>query len=185
MIDVTRLRKVNELARTLRSQGFVANQQEASSLATEIAGDREYKDVFGGMQVNEKQEMVVNMEEPAVAGDSMPQPALDESKYYTKEQVETVLQQFADQVCGQVTLLQEQVKSQQQLISSMQSSMEGLKKGAIIEQKVEQPQTVLNVENTAQEVTASRPEPVANNPRSGGFTSEDVSVDKIFYFGNR
>lgn len=184
-MDVARLQKVNELARTLRNQGFVANQEEASALATEIAGTKEQADVFSGMQVNANQEMVLNQESLAVAGDQMPKPAFNSHLYYTKQQVENVLQQFSNHVCTEVTALQEQVRSQNRMMSEMRMAMEHLKKGAVIQRAPEEsPQATLNVENRAQEAMVENKPPVQENPRSGGFSSADVAIDKIFYFGN-
>ena len=199
MIDVTKLRRMNELAKTLRTQGIVSNQEEASFLAAEIAGTKDEGIIMQGMRVNGNQELVVvnapvrgtnDMLSSPQTGSYQPQNYSGTRDYYTKTEIESVLQKLVDKVTAEIDRLDQQFEQQVKNIRFLNEAIEQLKKGAVITcNPTENPQAKLNVANVAQEVaaenTSATPSASTPNARTGGFKSDDVAIDKFFYYGTK
>lgn len=186
MIDVIRLQKVNELAKALKMQGIVSTHEEASSLATELAGSKEDDLVFRGMHVDDNSQLVVMQEhqQNQQMEGAVPTKVVSTADYYTKAEVEQVLQKLADQVCSEVNKWSEQLEQHAKNITFLHKTIEDLKKGAVIARADETPQTRLNVPNVVQESVVQQPAASTPSARTGSFNSNDVAIDKFFYFGN-
>ncbi len=184
-MDVEKLKKVNNLARTLRQQGIVANQQDASHLAGQIAGNKPEQEITN-VNVEDNQKVVISDQdtgEVLVEEPEKEQKQTETNKEqqvdrdtYTKEEVVNVLQKFADQFVSEINKIQTAVEEQNKRIMSMENSVNNISKPTVKEE--EKPQTTLNTQQPEQKKEE-------NNPRSGEFESDDVSVEKFFYFGQK
>jgi hypothetical protein len=207
-MNVEKLRKVNALTETLRKQGIVANTEDAVALAADITGSYEEQQ-FSQVQVDDEQKIVIRdqtsgdvlIEEPVLEDTTEEIPV--EQDTFTREEVINVLQSFADQFIKEVEKVSKRVSEQSKTIAHLQKKVDNLR---VVKA---QPQPVQPVqENTQTEELGSiqhtlnvlgtnpSPEPVqaveevkpqttqaTPNPRSGNYTADDVSIEKIFYFG--
>jgi hypothetical protein len=209
-MNVEKLRKVNALTETLRKQGIVANTEDAVALAADIAGSYEEQQ-FSQVQVDDEQKIVIRdqtsgdvlIEEPVLEDTTEEIPV--EQDTFTREEVINVLQSFADQFIKEVEKVSKRVSEQSTTIAHLQKKLDNLR---VVKPQVqpmpvqqqEQPQTEEegSIQHTLNVLgTNPSPEPVqaaveevkpqttqeTSNPRSGNYTADDVSIEKIFYFG--
>ena len=210
VINIAKLKKVNSLASTLNKHGLAANRMDAADLAREINGKRE-TDYLDGLKINEKQEwevvhtsngqkMVMETQQKPVSNDTL-----------SRTQTEAILQKFCDMFGQEIANLNATIRGleikfsylQEQLAQMEAKPAEPVEAQQPVVEKVVQPsqlieqvQTTLNPapvqeirepENKPnhQEVKEVRSVHEGNNPRTGGYGSEDVSIDKFFYFGTK
>ena len=209
-MNVEKLRKVNALTETLRKQGIVANTEDAVALAADITGSYEEQQ-FSQVQVDDEQKIVIRdqtsgdvlIEEPVLEDTTEEIPV--EQDTFTREEVINVLQSFADQFIKEVEKVSKRVSEQSTTIAHLQKKLDNLR---VVKPQVqpmpvqqqEQPQTEEegSIQHTLNVLgTNPSPEPVqaaveevkpqttqeTSNPRSGNYTADDVSIEKIFYFG--
>ena len=237
VLDIGKLRKVNELAKTLTKHGLVANKMEAADLASELQADDDETYALHHIQINPNQKMVVVGQQKQQQHSEQPKVIKD---YYTKTEVETVLQDFADLFGREVKKLKLDLEELQNKLDALQAAQEFSSHNAeefveeprlhshveplpeitpadpqrvsqieSSEQQFQQPekkyvQTQQQVQQTIQQpaqktlVQGRQSESVqyvqqlakqqgseANHPRTGGFNSADVSIEKLFYYGTR
>ncbi|MBI5072544.1 hypothetical protein HZA99_01875 [Candidatus Woesearchaeota archaeon] len=205
-MDIERLKKLNSLAGELKHQGIAHNHEDAAFLAVTMVGE-EGEQCLSDMHINEDQSLVMRefiKDKPAKAEVLKPfvsvsseqqiiaeQPtasAVSMNKDEIKAEMENVLQNFANALVQEFTALQQTVQQQNaQLIQLMEELH------ALPLQKQQQPTMVVQeqvpVQRTLQQPTQpvqSTPvAPAAGNPRTGTFATEDVSIEKMFYFGSK
>ncbi len=209
-MNVEKLRKVNALTETLRQQGIAANTEDAAALAADIAGTNEEQQ-FSQVQVENDQKIVIKdqtsgdvlIEEPVLEDTTEEIPV--EQDTFTREEVINVLQSFADQFIKEVEKVSKRVSEQSTTIAHLQKKLDNLRvvkpQPEPVQQVQENTQTedegsiqhTLNVLGTnpspepvqeaVEEVKPQTTQETSNNPRSGNYTADDVSIEKIFYFG--
>ena len=219
VLDIGKLRKVNELAKTLTKHGLVANKMEAADLASELQADDDETYALHHIQINPNQKMVVVGQQKQQQHSEQPKVIKD---YYTKTEVETVLQDFADLFGREVKKLKLDLEELQNKLDALQAAQEfsshnaeELVEGPRLHSHVEplpeitpaDPQRVSQIESSEQQfqqpaqktlVQGRQSESVqyvqqlakqqgseVNHPRTGGFNSADVSIEKLFYYGTR
>ncbi len=189
VLDIGRLRKVNDLAKTLTRHGLVANRLEAANLASELQADHDEMEALHHIQITKDQKMVVvnqGQEQQSVVQQAVVQEQPKVVKdYYTKEEVETVLQDFANLFGSEVKKLKAELESLHAKFDAAQT-VERYQEQA--QQEVSAPvqmheQVVVSPStNTARPTLATAKE---SHPRTGSFSAADVSIEKLFYFGTR
>ncbi len=205
-MDVEKLKKMNQLAKTLRNQGFVANQDDAAKIAGQIVG-RAPEQEIANLKITDDQKMVITDSD---TGDVLikegetkeEKPEQRHSQVvkdtYSKEEITNVLQKFADQFCTEINKITDKVVQQEKMLNEITNALNNLEKPTA--RSEDKPQTTLRT-NVPEEKRASAPEqkpveqpkPVqqeapkenGDSPRSGGYSSDDVSVEKFFYFGQK
>ena len=207
-MNVEKLRRVNALTETLRKQGIVANSEDAVALAADITGSYEEQQ-FAQVQVDDEQKIVIRdqtsgdilIEEPTIEDTSEEVPV--EHDTFTREEVINVLQSFADQFIKEVEKVSKRVSEQSTTIAHLQKKLDNLRVVKAQPQPVQQVQentqiqeegsiqhtlNVLGTNPSHEQIQVVAEEPKSqtksnNNPRSGNYTEDDVSIEKIFYFG--
>ncbi|MBI3032377.1 hypothetical protein HYY69_02790 [Candidatus Woesearchaeota archaeon] len=197
VLDIGRLRKVNELAKTLTRHGLASNRLEAANLASELQADHDEMEALHHIQITKDQKMVVVNQNQA---QQVVQQAVEQEQpkvvkdYYTKEEVETVLQDFANLFGSEVNKLKAELESLHAKLQAMQA-VEAYQAEQATHSQVQQPtlQQSSVQESTAPALSSpstgmARPTLAKANeshPRTGSFSAADVSIEKLFYFGTR
>ncbi|MFW5991527.1 MAG: hypothetical protein ACOCQX_04835 [Candidatus Nanoarchaeia archaeon] len=177
-MDVEKLKKVNQLATTLREKGLADGREEAAMLAGRMNyehGDQGMEKIFS----NEKTE--VETSEPQQPEKQDDKQAMDEKKMLN------ILQKFADQFSQEVNAMNDKIKQQQDAIEKMAHEIGRLKNQGAVSQE---PQQTLNKEEEqttkqTQETQDTQKKEGNEQPRSGGYESDDVCIEKFFYFGQK
>ncbi len=167
MMDVGTIQKINSTSRELKNFGFSDSVQDSISMASEMHSnnDEQHSMVFGE-QTNE---------------------ALDALRYNFKKHRESTNNQIRT-MGEQIESLQQYVTQLLQQVSSLNnppSPQKLVQKPAIaepVEQSVSHPVQQQTVQQTIQ---APEKEEKPYNERQGAFTSDDVKIEDIFYFGNK
>ncbi|MEK6921297.1 MAG: hypothetical protein AABX82_05410 [Nanoarchaeota archaeon] len=187
-MDIERLKKLNSLAGELKHQGIAHDHEDAAFLAVSMVGEEE-EQCLSDMHINDDQSLVVR--EIIKAKPVKPREecikqsaegTLDVQQYMkqsmTKEDVQQILQSFASQIVSEFNSLQEKIEQSNAQINQLVQKINALQSSTL-----KQVQEQVPVQRTlhAQPVAAEQ----AANPRTGNFAAEDVSIDKMFYYGTK
>jgi hypothetical protein len=192
MMDVERLKKLNTLAGELKGQGIAENYEDAAYLATAIHG-REPEACLSGMQMSDIhstmadeiienhpiEEVPIQEQQPVMSQQTIPQPIIQPG--ISKEEVENILQSFANQVSQEFTKLQQRVESAEATIAQLKA-----------QSPKHSQQTTLTAAEIPAETTAAASTPSENQASKSiepeikdEYSPNDVSVEKMFYYGNK
>jgi hypothetical protein len=191
-MSVENIQKVNTLAQELLDKGFADSRDEAVQKAQEMLN----KEIVGTnveiKETDEKQNVA------SVAGDN--EDRLKNMVERTKEQVERQLNGYKNALIA----LEKEIRALRQDVETLKSRAIHAKPGPAEEpQKVkpdpeEEPMKVDDPANEPQKVSeegkpdpANEPQKVEekqegeSHPKVGRTNSEEVSIEKMFYFGNK
>lgn len=184
-LNVDKLQKVNKLAKELKAHGLVGDMQDAYTEASAMANATNSMSFLP--EVAKKMEMP--QQHPAAQAPSLtietnqghipdahaPESARVaelEKKIASIEVVMMKMQHAMNDIFSEIRMLKEEAKapahakfSQAAPAAPQESHIEAPARGAV------------EIKNTK---AASEP-----HPRQGNFKSEDVAIDKFFYFGNK
>lgn len=205
-LDIERLKKLNSLAGELKHQGIAHNHEDAALLAVTMIGE-EGEQCLSNMHINEDQSLVIQeimkdkpiktqMQKSEVLASSEQQTSVQQSallvsslsKAEIKTEMETVMQNFANALVQEFTALQHIIHEQNAQLSQVMEELHAL------QLQKQQPSTMVVQEQVPVQRTLQQPtQPVQNtpaasasgNPRTGTFATEDVSIEKMFYFGSK
>lgn len=161
-MDVDRLQKINNMALNLLQQGIAKDREDAVMQAERIfqKNSQEYTELRTRVGQNVQQEMASAM---------------------APDQIKDILEKNA-------TFMVKKIQEFQSKIDSLQSDV-----GKLREQMASRPATIVR-EVPAQQEQQSRQQQQASSspsssppshPRVGAFTSQEVSIEKFFYMGNK
>jgi hypothetical protein len=221
MMDIERLKKLNTLAGELKGQGIAGNYEDAAYLATAIHG-KEPEACLAGMSMDDQSTMAQQimeehpmpaqsvLEEPAQsvleepAQSVLEEPAMGQpvSQGLSKDEVEGILQAFANQVSKEFTVLQQKVTSAEAQISNLTATVQQLRQQPAGQQTLPVSEAAPQQESNA--ASDSTPSSTNSSQSANGsmsaqgtdshsvkpeikdeYSSNDVSVEKMFYFGNK
>lgn len=159
-MEIDKLKKINALANELKRHRFAATNDEAAKLAEEFyAGKKEMPEEPHAEKIEEKTD------------------ALAMERFELILQMQT--KKFKQELEEQKALINEM----KTMMHSLQAEMEKLKGKALsspiqFEKKKDEPEV---------QASLSKPkkEEKKENPRSGDYTSDDVDIQKMFYFGKK
>lgn len=115
-----------------------------------------------------------------VGGHRVPEfESRDVQKTEQKREVTTMDSQLVDELKKQVSEQGEFISRQAKLIYELQTVVNDIIK------EVKKIQGSIPTKNPSERQVVLKPEEKKEHPRSGGFTPDDVSIDKIFYAGGR
>lgn len=155
-MDIEKLKRLNDLARNLKKSGFAQTSEEAAQQANDVYG-KDLKDIVPDKPEPEKSSEPVS-EQPE------PSPAPDDALFEAKMKL----------------LLEMNQKQFQEQISSIRSQLDGLASElASLKQQVKAPRP----EKKVPEQKKLPDEKKDSHPRQGEFKSDDVSIEKMFYYG--
>ncbi len=202
-LDIERLKKLNSLAGELKHQGIAQNHEDAAFLAVTMVGE-EGEQCLSDMHINDDQSLVIReiiKDKPASKAEGL-KPAVSISPAQqslaeehagsaapvsgmSKEEVENVLQNFANALAHEFTVLQETVQQQHAQLAQLVEQIRALQLRQTQPQQVDQEQ--VPVQRTLQQPTQSQStfSQTTANPRTGTFAADDVSIEKMFYFGSK
>lgn len=171
MDSVERMRRLNELTKELKARGFAESSFEAIAQANQIYGDDEItEEVKHGIIANS-------------AHDKMGKSS--EVERMADDQTDKKIKKVQDDL----NLLTEKMNEIIKAINDMDARINQLKS-----RPVERTERVLEHEKPVVEhATVSESKPHDEKPahgefenqRVGNFQSQDVAIDKMFYFGNK
>lgn len=163
-MDVYKLQKVNELAKELISQGIATNSEDATKMAEKMIEqnrdneERPLSDIQDGMtpttQTSEEESQDTDLRKLQNQVNSNSQ-----SISQIHDKLNEIIGEF-NRLEGEINLLKNAARSEKQ--STLQKD---------------------NSPNTKQNNEDKPKQEEGNNPRSGEFKSNDVAIDKMFYFG--
>lgn len=193
-LNITKLQKVNALAKELKSHGFVNDMNAAYSEARTLANSSEelaFLSKAGGAQHNDevvaRDEPYLNI--PAAAQDAPASPeaskllADQEARIKSMEDVMMKMQHVLNDVLSQLSDLRSQAADRK-----LNAPAPGLRQEAsepAAPASISEPTPRGCVELPRDPPAAKRNDPPVEHPRQGKYTSNDVSIDKFFYFGNK
>lgn len=161
-MDVDRLQKINNMALNLLQQGIAKDREDAVVQAEKIfqKNSQEYTELRTRMvQQTPQQEM---------------------SSAFAPDQIKDILEKNA-------TFMVKKIQEFQGKIELLQSDI-----GKLREQMASRPATIVREVSAPAQQEQQRPQPQqqqaaapASHPRVGAFNSQDVSIEKFFYMGNK
>ena len=169
-MDVEKLKRVNILANTLRQQGLAASSEDAVSMANTFVPCKQDE---GLSEIFNRTSVVTQEQRPAEPG----------KQSFTEVQIKTILQTFADHFCSEINRLNEKHAKHEQAIAGLLKREQQPRKLS-----TEQLQNVLDEgSEVKQQTIVQKPVEQApqKSPRSGSYNSQDVSIEKFFYYGNK
>jgi hypothetical protein len=198
MDSIERMRRINELTRELKQRGFAESSFEAIQQANQIYGDDEVDDhVKHGIIQNSPHERMVKDEK------------MDDGAVSFSDRKLAKISGDVDVLTGKIN---EMIKAINDLDSRMNELKVKQDKLAIAKQESfrsepvrQEPRMETKVEVSVEESPVAKPEvraeakaetetpeaphqhkdEYAMNQRTGNFQSQDVAIDKMFYFGKK
>jgi len=183
MDSIERMRRINDLTKELKQRGFAESSFEAIKQANQIYGDDELEDnVKHGLIEKSAHERIVKDEN--MGDDST--PFIDRKIGKLTENVDTLTAKM-NEIIRAINDLDARLTD----LKTKQEKMAAAKVEPRIEVRPEQHQ-----ETSSESRVESKPEVKAEshdakkdeysmNQRTGNFQSQDVSIDKMFYFGKK
>lgn len=193
IMDIEKLKKVNQLATTLRQQGLAVGRDDAAKIAGQMNFDQDDEGlnkimdtvspgseqiVINDGQAPQPQEQVST---PQAQAAPQMQPGISEEKFLE------VLQSFADQFSAEVNSITQRVNRQEEMISNIQKALEVLANATPSQQAAPQAQSSPQqaAPQERQETINVKEEEKKTAPRSGDYNSNDVSIEDFFYYGQK
>jgi hypothetical protein len=177
VMDIERLKKLNSLAGELKHQGIAHNHEDAAYLAVNMVGEEEER-CLSDMHLNEDQSLMVKeiiRDKPAKKQEEV--HTIIQPQSLSREEVEIILQNFASKLVAEFNALHAQLEQNSAQLQKLMQTMSTVNVSVQPVQKQEQVpvQRTLPQEPTQAVSTA--------NPRTGNFATDDVCIEKMFYFG--
>ncbi len=163
-MDVERIQKVNNLALDLMRQGLATDREDAVNQAEKIFRLRDTDDYSTVRQTMKEME---------------PKSVAEPTEELTQETIKSILQQNTTFVVKKFKEFQEKVEALEKEIAEVRTKLtyQRLPRAEDVIQERQQDVTV------KQAVTV--PPPQGGHPRSGSYSTEDVSIEKFFYMGSK
>ncbi len=184
-LDIERLKKLNSLAGELKHQGIAIDHEDAAFLAVTMVGE-EGEQCLADMHINENQSLVMR---EIIKDKHYPDTEVQKQvQGMSKVEAQAVLQEFATVIVQELNTLQQKFDQHNARLAKMIEEVTALqlqslqtKQETVVQEHVPVQQTLQQPMQQAQSVAAQG----ASNPRTGTFAAEDVSIEKMFYFGSK
>lgn len=205
-LDIERLKKLNSLAGELKHQGIAHNHEDAAFLAVTMVGE-EGEQCLSDMHINDDQSLVmrefikdkpakaevlkssisVSSEQQTIAEQPTASVISSINKAEIKAEMENVMQNFANALVQEFTALQHTVQEQNAQLSQIMGELHALQlqkqqPAMVVQEQVPVQRTLQQPTQPVQSTPAAQ---AAANPRTGTFATDDVSIEKMFYFGSK
>jgi len=159
-MDVERLQKINRLAQELMSHGMAADMNEAVKQADDMISSRQ--EVSQVMDIKSSETASVEQKE----NDNDMKLALRKLNYQLSEQNKVIAE----------------LKGNLQILADEVTALRNRKVPApVIEKPKEEPQTQLRQQSA--QSSAEKNKEAGSHARTGGYSPDDVSIEKYFYSG--
>ncbi len=167
-MDVDRLQKINSLALSLLQQGLATDREDAVQQAEKI------------YQKNSQEYTELRTRVAVPTTNQQPQGAISALSAISQDQLKDILEK-------NTTFMVKKIQEFQSKIESLQSDI-----GKLQEQMVSRPANIVREvpmqaqqEQQQQQPKQQQASPSSSHPRVGAFNSQDVSIEKFFYMGNK
>jgi hypothetical protein len=206
-MDVDKIRKMNVLTNTLKEHGLAATREDAVCLAGEMVGASEDEDVTRVLNESDQRIEINNNPDQTKINENMDVNTMNEEKKgFSEEQIKNILQSFTDQFCAEIKNLNEKIQCQEEMYNKLQEKFNGLStqnavgNQVVQEQVQEEKQTIVEqpkqvepqeqvqtqpVQTQETKTTCDTAKPPQSSGRCGEYNSNDVSIDKFFYYGQK
>ncbi len=208
-MDIERLKKLNALAGELKHQGIASNHEDAAYLAVTMVGESE-EQALSDMHINDDQSLIIRQiikESPQIKHEVQPVEQVGKKEQttiqsqtvasediakqiqqsmknvMTRDETQAIMQSFATQIVGEFNALQQKIEQSNEQLAKLAQQ---LSKISLSQQRTTQEQ--IPVQRTIQETQPTQPaaQPQsAGDPRTGSFATNDVAIEKMFYFGTK
>ncbi len=206
-MDIEKLKKINSLTKELRGQQFETTSEEAYVQAQQIINPEENEKRIGEgpdseikMKINDKMDSQrekevnkkevnkkeVNKKEGENATNEYKEPETkgeQASSAFDQERIKLLLEMQMNEYLQKMNQMQEKIKELEQEVEVLKNNSSGS------EIKIETtPESKTTQEKKKNSQTPLPPPPKKEKQYSekrGEYNSEDVAIDKMFYFGNK
>lgn len=163
-MDVELVQKINKLALELMNQGLAQSRDEAVVQAENFLRRRE-KDYSYSSEIRGRVEE--GRTEIQREGKSQPEKEL------STDEIKNILQQNSQFLVKTIKEFQEQVKAMEQEIALLKNKLANVAR------------PVSNPPAAGEAPVRGQSKPAEGHPRLGTYKTEDVSIEKFFYAGNK
>tara|TARA_Y100000034_G_scaffold61729_2_gene74943 strand:- start:3568 stop:4173 length:606 start_codon:yes stop_codon:yes gene_type:complete len=194
------IKKINKMAKELISHGMASSFDEAVQKATKMLGEgasvTHSRDFESSKAVQQQQPMPQKQEQPQqpkqqqCGRDERTGMTWQQAMAKNNEYVVRMLKDFQKHLqdnhsrVGQIESAMQDLKRKQAKLGDMMVVPKGSEEINI--EVDEQPRGMPQQEPVQQQQQQqSQQQPKESHPKQGGYNSEDVSVEKVFYFGNK
>lgn len=160
-MDVEKLKKINQLSVEFKKHGMAVSHDEAFAKASAVVRDDELKDVLAQTSTT-------------TSADAPARPNQTASQGFDN-QYQVLLERQNRQLVQEILALKETV-------AMLKSDVEQLKSNAARAAIVQQAQPKQEKQAVLHEKKESTEK---SHPKQGNFTSEDVAIEKMFYYGKK
>lgn len=164
-MDVEKLKKINQLSVEFKKHGFAVSHDDAFAQASAVVRDDELKDILA--QTSTTTNTATSAETP-----ERPNQAASQG---FDNQYQVLLERQNRQLVQEILALKETV-------AMLKSDVEQLKSNAARAVAVQQAQPKQEKQAVLHEKKESAEK---SHPKQGNFTSEDVAIEKMFYYGKK
>ncbi|MEM4263573.1 MAG: hypothetical protein QW666_01600 [Candidatus Woesearchaeota archaeon] len=163
-MDVEKLKKINQLSVEFKKHGMAVSHDDAFAKASEVVRDDELKDVLAKTSIAEQSSCACCNEKQS----SSHSTSFD-------NQYQIMLERQNRQLVQEIMALKE-------TIAMLKSDVEQLKSNAARPVIIQQVQPKQEKQAVLQEKKESSEK---SHPKQGNYTSEDVAIEKMFYYGKK
>lgn len=187
MVDVERIQKINNLALDLVKQGLASDREAAIAQAEKIFKSNDSEGYNSIVETMNKVNGMVQPETKTETKQAIEKKEIDEDDL-PKEKIKEILAQNTKFIVGKLRTFQEKVIQLEKEIASLKTKMTYHRlptASQIVSQKIQAVDEPI-VHNGMKPEEIKEPtlnELHENNPRSGNFKENDVSIEKFFYYG--
>lgn len=161
-MDVEKLKKINQLSVEFKKHGMAISHDEAFAKASAVVRDDELKDVLAQASTT------------AASSETPARPNQATSQGFDN-QYQVLLERQNRQLVQEIIALKETV-------AMLKSDVEQLKSNAARQVMMQQAQPKQEKQSVLHEKKESSAQ---SHPKQGNYTSEDVAIDKMFYYGKK
>lgn len=171
-MDVERIQKINKLALDLMKQGLASDRDDAVVQAEKIfkSNDGDNQSIRQRMQATEPQMSVTS---------SASQVDLHPDK------VKDILQQNSQFLVKKITEFQEQMLSMKKELDDLRQKVSRHSAPVAAAASTEAPKLGEVFTHNHEPKPQPPPQSSTSHPRSGNYKTEEVSIEKFFYMGNK
>lgn len=184
-MDIEKIRKINEISKNLRSHHFDMSSEEAVN---------EVKHIFDADLPQPQAQVLQTMQEIPHSQNLQPsQPQINNqnnsSILLLEKKFQIILSQSVKTLKDDLTNLQDTVEFLQQELSKLHQKVAKIQQPTqpLVQQsqptQFQQPVQQMQTQQPQQQQVQKPEEPKQYNPRQGNLTSEDVKIEKFFYYG--
>lgn len=186
MDSIERMRRINDLTRELKQHGFAESSFEAIKQANQIYGPDELED-------HVKHGLIKDNESKNVGDEKMDENNINNDKKIIKvSETVDVLTEKVNEIIRAINDLDARITEIKQTQNKLAVAISESKSEARVEQKTtsHSADKILHdsEKNDAKSDSETKPsvkDEYSVNQRTGNFQSQDVAIDKMFYYGNK